>query len=213
MSDWMITDDGTLEIFPTDTGKTLSVKYNPQYDLFELKLTDSNDWGDSKPVTTDILLSSRNLQVFMEFLFNNCQKTGWWLEQDGNKWWEKQKEQNKRNDEVREKYYDRRVSLIWSEHKPVTIGEILKEEFLVPLGISQNAFADHIDMSHERLRMIVDGERDISAETAMLFADALGTTPEFWLNIQRAKFLWQAKAHHKSVPRLNPASEETQSAD
>jgi addiction module HigA family antidote len=63
-------------------------------------------------------------------------------------------------------------------------GEVLMEEFLQPLGISQAAFARHIGMGTNRVNEIVRGKRSVTAETAWLFAMATGTTPEFWLNLQ-----------------------------
>lgn len=63
-------------------------------------------------------------------------------------------------------------------------GEILLEEFLNPLGHSQVAFAGHIDAPVQRVNEIVLGKRGITPKTAWLFAETLGTSPEFWLNLQ-----------------------------
>ncbi len=67
---------------------------------------------------------------------------------------------------------------------PTHPGEILLEEFLNPLGLSQVAFAEHIKVPVQRVNEIVRGKRGITPETAWLFAEALGTSPEFWLNLQ-----------------------------
>ena len=67
---------------------------------------------------------------------------------------------------------------------PTHPGEVLLEEFLNPLALSQVAFAGHIGVPVQRVNEIVHGKRGISPETAWLFAEALGTTPEFWLNLQ-----------------------------
>jgi addiction module HigA family antidote len=67
---------------------------------------------------------------------------------------------------------------------PTHPGEILLEEFLTPLGISQVAFAGHIGVPVQRVNEIVRGKRGVTPETAWLFAQALGTSPEFWLNLQ-----------------------------
>lgn len=80
---------------------------------------------------------------------------------------------------------------------PTPAGEILAEEFLNPLGLSQSAFARHIGWSHSKLNEIIQGKRGISPETAMVFADALGTTAQFWLNAQLAMDLWNARQNHK----------------
>jgi addiction module HigA family antidote len=67
---------------------------------------------------------------------------------------------------------------------PTHPGEILREEFLAPLRITQVAFAAHIGVPLQRVNEIVLGKRGISAETAWLFAQALGTKPEFWMSLQ-----------------------------
>jgi addiction module HigA family antidote len=63
-------------------------------------------------------------------------------------------------------------------------GEILQEDFLGPMEISQSDFAKHIGVSFVRINEIVNGKRGITAETAWLFAQAFGTTPQFWMNLQ-----------------------------
>lgn len=65
-----------------------------------------------------------------------------------------------------------------------TPGEILKEEFLEPLGISQYRLAKAIGKPESAISAIVNGRRSISVEMACLLAQALGTTPEFWLNLE-----------------------------
>lgn len=67
---------------------------------------------------------------------------------------------------------------------PTHPGEILLEEFLNPMEFSQVAFAEHIGVPVQRVNEIVRGKRGVTPETAWLFAQALGTTPEFWLNLQ-----------------------------
>ena len=67
---------------------------------------------------------------------------------------------------------------------PTHPGEILLEEFLNPLGLSQVALAEHIKVPVQRVNEIVRGRRGITPETAWLFAEAFGTSPEFWLNLQ-----------------------------
>ena len=65
-----------------------------------------------------------------------------------------------------------------------TPGEILKEEFLEPLGISQYRLAKAIGKSESAVSEIVNGKRAITVEMAWLLAEALGTTPEFWMKLQ-----------------------------
>lgn len=67
---------------------------------------------------------------------------------------------------------------------PTHPGEILLEEFLVPLEMTQAKFSKHLGVPTQRINEIVKGKRGISPETAWLFSQAFGTTPEFWLNLQ-----------------------------
>jgi addiction module HigA family antidote len=68
--------------------------------------------------------------------------------------------------------------------KPVHPGEVLREEFIKPLGMSQRSFAATIGVTHTRLNQIVNEKRSVTADTALRLARALGTTPEFWMNLQ-----------------------------
>ena len=63
-------------------------------------------------------------------------------------------------------------------------GEILLEEFLRPMGVSQVAFAHHVGVPLQRINEIVRGRRGVTPDTAWRFAQAFGTTPEFWMNLQ-----------------------------
>ena len=67
---------------------------------------------------------------------------------------------------------------------PIHPGEILKEEFLEPLGLSQYRVAVDISVSPRRINEIVHGKRAISADTALRLARYFGTTDRFWLNLQ-----------------------------
>ena len=66
-----------------------------------------------------------------------------------------------------------------------TPGEILLEEFLIPMGISQYRLAQAIHKPQSAISDIVHGRRAISVEMAWLLSKALGTTPEFWLNLEK----------------------------
>ena len=68
--------------------------------------------------------------------------------------------------------------------KNIHPGEILLEEFLVPMSISQNKLANDIDVSPRRINEIVHGERAITADTDLRFSRAFGTSEGFWLGLQ-----------------------------
>ena len=73
-------------------------------------------------------------------------------------------------------------------------GEVLGEEFLVPLGISQNALARAIGVPPRRVNEIVLGKRSITADTAVRLARALGTSEGFWMGLQADYDLEEARA-------------------
>ena len=81
---------------------------------------------------------------------------------------------------------------------PTSPGEMLLEEFLKPLGMSQVAFAEHIGVSFKRINEIVNGRRAVTPETAWLFAKAFGNSPQFWMNLQATYDL----VHHKVKRRV-----------
>ena len=74
-----------------------------------------------------------------------------------------------------------------------TPGEILLEEFLIPLGISQNQLSRDIDVPVSRVSAIVKGERAITADTALRLAAFFGSSPEMWMNLQSEYDLRVAK--------------------
>ena len=67
---------------------------------------------------------------------------------------------------------------------PIHPGEILMEEFLEPLGVSQYRLAKDVSVSPRRINEIVHGKRSITADTALRLARFFGTTERFWLNLQ-----------------------------
>jgi len=78
---------------------------------------------------------------------------------------------------------------------PMHPGEILKHEFLVPLGLSQVELARRMGVSIQRINTLVNGKRDMTAETAVLFSRVLKTSSEFWMNLQVARDLYKASRH------------------
>ena len=74
--------------------------------------------------------------------------------------------------------------------RPTHPGEMLMEEFLIPLGISQSAFAERIGVSFVRLNAIVNGRRGVTPNTALRLERATGMDAEFWLGLQSDWDLW-----------------------
>ena len=67
---------------------------------------------------------------------------------------------------------------------PITPGDVLLEEFLRPMGITQNKLAKDINVPANRVSQIIHGKREITADTALRLAKYFGIEPEFWLNLQ-----------------------------
>jgi addiction module HigA family antidote len=83
---------------------------------------------------------------------------------------------------------------------PATPGEILKEEFLVPLGLTQKQLADHLGCDVKVINRIVNGRSAVTAEMALKLGAAFKTTPEFWLNAQEAVDIYRAAQRLKTLP-------------
>lgn len=83
---------------------------------------------------------------------------------------------------------------------PTSPGEILREEFLKPLGLTQKELADHVGCDVKAVNRIVNGRCSVTAEMAVRLGAALGTTAEFWLNAQQAVDLYRTSARLKKLP-------------
>jgi antitoxin HigA-1 len=91
--------------------------------------------------------------------------------------------------------------MIKINREPTAPGEILKEEFLVPLGITQKQLADHLGCDVKVINRIVNGRTSITVEMAIKLAAAFNTTPDFWLNAQKAVDLYHATRHLRKLPK------------
>lgn len=83
--------------------------------------------------------------------------------------------------------------MIPKHRKPVTPGEILLTEFLVPMGLSQVELARRMRVPVQRVNTIINGRRDMTAETAVLLSRVLKTSVEFWMNLQVACDIYKAE--------------------
>jgi addiction module HigA family antidote len=83
--------------------------------------------------------------------------------------------------------------MLFSDRIPTHPGEVILEEFLRPLGTSQLEFSSQLGIPLQRVNEIVRGKRGVTAETALLLSARLGTSPEFWLNLQGAHDLGRAR--------------------
>jgi len=92
-------------------------------------------------------------------------------------------------------------------HRPPTHpGEMLLEEFLKPLGISQSAFALRLGVSFPRLNEVIHAKRSVTPDTALRLAQVTGMSADFWLGLQQNWDLWHALRSEEAgkIARLRP---------
>ena len=92
--------------------------------------------------------------------------------------------------------------MISTRRKPTHPGEILSKEFLEPMGLSQVDLSKKMGVPIQRVNTLINGKRDMTAETAILLSQALKTTPEFWINLQTNHDLWEAQQEHKKRRKI-----------
>ncbi len=85
--------------------------------------------------------------------------------------------------------------------KPTGPGEILREEFLLPLGMTQKQLAEHLGCDIKVVNRIVNGRCAVTATLALKLGAAFRTSPEFWLNAQKAVDLYEAARRTPSLPK------------
>ena len=86
-----------------------------------------------------------------------------------------------------------------THRSPAHPGEILLEEFLNPMGLTQRDLADGIEVSYQRVNEIVNGRRGVTAHTALRLAKFLGTTPDVWMNLQLRWDLYHAQREESTA--------------
>jgi antitoxin HigA-1 len=86
------------------------------------------------------------------------------------------------------------------KREPTTPGEILREEFLKPLGLTQRQLADHLGCEVKVINRIVNGRTNVTPEMALKLGAAFRTSPEFWLNAQKAVDLYRAAEALGTLP-------------
>jgi antitoxin HigA-1 len=88
---------------------------------------------------------------------------------------------------------------------PTSPGEMLKEEFLEPMGLTQQQLADGIGVSYQRINELINGKRGITTSTALRLAKYFNTSPDFWLNMQRANELYRVMQKEKEqIEKIQP---------
>ncbi|MER9406630.1 HigA family addiction module antitoxin [Mesorhizobium caraganae] len=81
--------------------------------------------------------------------------------------------------------------MLMTARKPATVGEILTEEFMQPLALTQAALAEAMGVQRKHVNELCNDRRNVTAATALILARVFGNSPDFWLNVQRRSDLWQ----------------------
>jgi addiction module HigA family antidote len=95
--------------------------------------------------------------------------------------------------------------MLTTTRKPATVGEILVEEFMQPLALTQAALADAMGVPRKHVNELCNDRRSVTAPTALILAKVFGNTPEFWLNVQRRTDLWLAMHNPEEMKRIGRA--------
>src|SRR6266404_4633846 len=92
-----------------------------------------------------------------------------------------------------------------TKRKPVTVGEILAQEFMEPMGLTQSALAKAMGVQRKHVNELCNDRRAVTAPTALILARVFGNSPEFWLNVQRRSDLWEAMNSPRERKRIERA--------
>jgi len=95
--------------------------------------------------------------------------------------------------------------MLTTKRKPVSIGEILIEEFMRPMSLTQAALAEAMGVARKHVNELCNGRRSVTAPTALILARVFGNSPEFWLNVQRRSDLWEAMHSPRERERIKRA--------
>jgi addiction module HigA family antidote len=95
--------------------------------------------------------------------------------------------------------------MLTTKRKPATVAEILVEEFMQPLELTQQALADAMGVPRKHVNELCNDRRSVTAPTALILARVFGNSPEFWLNVQRRTDLWTAMNDREERERINRA--------
>lgn len=95
--------------------------------------------------------------------------------------------------------------MLMTKRKPASAGEVLTEEFLEPLGITQTDLAERTGLPRKHVNELCRGRRAVTADTALILSRVFGNSPDFWLNTQRRTDLWEALNTPRRLLRIQRA--------
>ena len=92
-----------------------------------------------------------------------------------------------------------------TKRQPVSVGEMITEEYLVPLGITQGRLAEAMGVSRKTVNELCTNRRSVTADTALMLATVFGNTVDFWLKLQQRNDVWKALNTPKRRVRIDKA--------
>jgi len=98
-----------------------------------------------------------------------------------------------------------RCSMLMTKRKPATVGEILVQEFMEPIGLTQSALAKAMGVQRKHVNELCNNRRAVTAPTALILARVFGNSPDFWLNVRRRSDIWDAMHSPRERERIRRA--------
>jgi len=95
--------------------------------------------------------------------------------------------------------------MLMTKRKPATVGEILVEEFMQPLGLTQAVLAEAMGVQRKHVNELCKDRRNVTAATALILARVFGNSPDFWLNVQKRAELWTIMNTPEEMARVERA--------
>jgi antitoxin HigA-1 len=95
--------------------------------------------------------------------------------------------------------------MLITKRKPIPVGEILTEEFMQPMGLTQGALAKAMGVQRKHVNELCNNRRNVTAPTALILARVFGNSADFWLNVQRRSDLWEAMHSPRERKRIQRA--------
>ncbi|PKP77424.1 MAG: addiction module antidote protein, HigA family [Alphaproteobacteria bacterium HGW-Alphaproteobacteria-3] len=92
-----------------------------------------------------------------------------------------------------------------TKRRPASVGEVLTEEFMVPLGLTQSDLAEKMGVPRKHVNELCNNRRAITADTALILARVFDMSPDFWLNTQQRTDVWEALNTPKRRERIERA--------
>lgn len=95
--------------------------------------------------------------------------------------------------------------MLTTKRKPATVAEILTEEFMKPMSLTQAALARAMGVQRKHVNELCNDRRNVTAATALILSRVFGNSPDFWLNVQRRNDLWGAMHSPSERERIERA--------